>query len=114
MRVVFSILPVALALSVIVPAGATTAPDTVVPVDVALRSSGVTLSKTLATRGSYVEFRVRNTTATHRSFSVAGRTIAIPAGRLRSLVIFFDARGRYGYASRVASGRTFHGTFKIV
>jgi hypothetical protein len=114
MRVVFSLLPVALALTIALPASATTAPDTVVPVDVALKSSGVTLSKMLAPRGSYVEFRVRNTTASRRAFSVAGRTIAIPAGSLRSLAIFFDARGRYGYASRVVSGRTFHGTFKIV
>jgi hypothetical protein len=109
------LLPLALALVVAVPTGlATTAPDLIVPVKVALKSNTVTLSRSHAARGSYVEFRVRNTTASRRLFTVAGRTISIPAGKSRLLAIFFDARARYPYASRVPSGRTIRGTFRIV
>lgn len=109
------LLPVALALVVAVPAGlATTAPELIVPVNVTLKANAVTLSKSRAARGSYVEFRVRNTTARRRLFSVADRTISIPPGSSRSLAIFFDTRARYPYASRIPSGRAIRGTFTIV
>ena len=109
------LLPVALALVVAVPLGrATTAPSTVVPVTVALNPTSVTLSRSEAARGNVVEFRVRNATGSHRMFSVADRTISIPAMTTRRVAIFFNARGRYRYSSRTASGRTIHGIFRIV
>jgi hypothetical protein len=105
---------VVLMLVVAVPSGtATTLPSLILRVSVSLKPSVVTLSSTQVRRGNYVEFRVRNTTAKRRLFSVAGRTIAIPAGKYRLLVISFDVRGKYRYVSRGATGTPVHGTFVV-
>ena len=93
-------------------ASATTQPSTIVGVDVGLTRNAVTLSSKQAERGQYVQFRVRNMSTVRRTFSLAGKTIAVPAHRNRLLVIFFDARGGYRYVSRGA-GTTVHGTFRI-
>jgi hypothetical protein len=101
-------------LVVAVPSGAaTTLPNLIVRVGVSLKPSAVTLSSKQVRRGNYVEFRVRNTTATRRMFSVAGRTIAIPAKKYRLLVISFDVRGKYRYVSRGTTGTSVHGTFVV-
>jgi hypothetical protein len=88
---------------------ATTAPSKIVSVAVDLKPRTVTLSATHVPRGNYVQFRVRNTTAARRLFSVAGRTIAVPPRALRLLVIMFSVRGTYAYASHPGS----RGAFKI-
>jgi hypothetical protein len=88
---------------------ATTAPDKIVGVAVDLKPRTVTLSATHVPRGNYVQFRVRNTTATRRLFSVAGRTIAVPPRTFRFLVIMFGVRGTYAYASHPGA----RGTFKV-
>jgi hypothetical protein len=79
---------------------ATTEPSLTVGIDVALSAKKVKLSQTSIRRGYYVEFRVRNTTPARRTFSVAGKTIAIPAKKLRLMVVDFLVRGHYLYASR--------------
>ena len=67
MRAVLVLLALMLALSV--PAAhATTRPDLIVGVDVALRTKTVTLSSTQVRRGYYVQFKVRNTTSSRRIF----------------------------------------------
>jgi hypothetical protein len=101
-------------LVVAVPSGAaTTMPSLILHVSVSLKPSAVTLSSTHVRRGNYVEFNVRNTTAKRRMFSVAGRTIAIPARKNRLLVISFDVRGRYSYISRSTTGTPVRGTFIV-
>ena len=105
---------IALWLTVAVPGAlATTEPERIVGVDVVLKPTAVTLSSRTARRGSYVEFRVRNATARRRSFSVGGRTIAVPARKYRLLVVLFDVRGKYTYASGRAPGPPSRGTFTI-
>lgn len=105
---------VVLMLVVAVPTGtATTLPSLILRVSVSLKPGAVTLSAKQVRRGNYVEFRVRNTTAKRRVFSVAGRTIAVPAGKYRLLVISFDVRGKYKYVSRAATGTSVHGTFVV-
>jgi hypothetical protein len=92
-------------LLVAVPSGlATTEPGLIVGVDVALKPHTVTLSGKSVRRGFYVDFKVRNTTASRRSFSVAGETVAVPARKTRLLVVNFGVRGKYTYVSRLASG----------
>jgi hypothetical protein len=104
----------ALSLVFLVPgAVATTQPDLIVGVDVALKAHAVTLSAKQVRRGYYVQFRVRNTTPSARTFSLAGRKISIPAKKLRYLVISFDVRGKYHYVSRPASGAAVGGTFSV-
>ena len=93
-------------------AGATTAPELVVPVSVSMTPTAVTLSKKQALRGNYVEFRVRNRTARRRTFTLAGRTIVVPARKLRELAIMFDVRGTYRYVSR-GGGTAIRGTFRV-
>jgi hypothetical protein len=105
----------ALLVVVAVPKGpATTLPSLIFHVSVSLKPSTVTLSAKQVRRGNYVEFKVRNTTAQRRLFSVAGRTIAIPAGKYRLLVVSFDVRGRYSYVSRSTTGTAIRGTFRVV
>jgi hypothetical protein len=43
---------------------------------------------------------------------MAGRTIAVPARRLRLLAIMFDVRGTYRYVSR-GDGIAVRGTFRV-
>jgi hypothetical protein len=105
---------VLLMLVVAVPSGtATTLPSLILRVNVSLKPSVVTLSAKKVRRGNYVEFNVRNTTAKRRVFSVAGRTIAVPAGKNRLLVISFDVRGKYRYVSRGTAGKPVGGTFVV-
>jgi hypothetical protein len=79
---------------------ATTAPALTVRIDVALSVKRVTLSQTSIRRGYYAQFRVRNRTAAHRIFTIAGRSIRVPARKVRLVVVDFLVRGRYPYASR--------------
>jgi hypothetical protein len=99
---------------VAVPSGAaTTLPNLIVHVNVALRPDAVMLSVKKVRRGNYVEFKVSNTTAKQRKFSVAGRTIIVPAKKYRLLVISFDVRGKYRYVSRGTTGAALQGTFVV-
>jgi hypothetical protein len=93
-------------------AAATTIPSLIVNVKVTLTPHAVSFSAKRAARGNYVQFRVRNTTAKRHTFSLASRTIVVPARRDRLLVIFFDARGRYKYVSRTPQ-KAINGTFRI-
>lgn len=110
------ILLVALILFVVMAPGAlaTTQPSLIVGVDVSLKPNTVTVAPKQVRRGYYVQFKVRNTTASRRLFTVAGRTIVIPAQRFRYLVISFEVRGTYRYVSRRASGEPVHGTFTVI
>jgi hypothetical protein len=93
-------------------ASATTMPNLIVPVKVALKPHAVTLSQQRVNRGYYVQFGVRNTTAARRRFSVAGRTILVPARKLRFLAISFNVRGTYKIVSR-GGGTTVHSIFRV-
>jgi hypothetical protein len=105
---------VALLLAVAAPSAlATTQPDLIVGVDVSLKPNAVTLSAKKVQRGYYVQFRVRNTTSSKRLFTLAGRTIAIPARKYRFLVISFDVRGTYHYTSRKPAGTPIRGIFSV-
>ena len=115
MRIRFLIVPLLLTAGMIfVPANAaaTTVPSLIVTVKVTLTPHAVSFSAKRATRGNYVQFRVRNTTAKRRTFSLASRSIVVPARRDRFLVIYFDARGRYTYVSRTPQ-KAIRGTFRI-
>jgi hypothetical protein len=93
---------------------ATTQPDYIVGVNVSLKPNAVTLSSKQVRRGHYVQFKVRNATASRRLFSLAGRTITVPAGKFRYLAISFTVRGTYHYVSRPpASGNAVRGTFIV-
>ena len=101
-------------LVVAVPTGAaTTMPSLTVRVNVALAPQAVTLSAKQVRRGYYVEFKVQNATAKQRKFSLAGRTIIVPAKKYRLLAISFDVRGTYRYVSRGATGSPVSGTFVV-
>ena len=93
-------------------AAATTAPELIVGVSVSLTSHTVQLSRKQVARGNSVEFRVQNRTAHRHLFTMAGRTIAVPARRLRLLAIMFDVRGTYRYVSR-GDGTAVRGTFRV-
>jgi hypothetical protein len=93
-------------------AAATTAPKLIVGVSVSLTSHAVQLSSKQVARGNYVEFRIRNRTAHRRLFTMAGRTIVVPARKLRLLAIMFDVRGTYRYTSR-GDGTAIRGTFRV-
>jgi len=115
MRLLILVAPLILAAGILVlpPNGAaTTAPSLIVAVKVTLTPQAVRFSAKRAPRGNYVQFNVRNTTAKRRTFSLAGRTIAVPPRRGRFLVVFFDARGRYPYMSR-ASQAAIRGVFRV-
>lgn len=115
MRVLIRAAPLILAAGILAlprNGAATTAPSLVVPVKVTLTPQAVRFSAKWAPRGNYVQFNVRNTTAKRRTFSLAGRTIAVPARRGRFLVILFDARGRYVYVSRT-SQTAIRGIFRV-
>jgi hypothetical protein len=111
MRVLFI---VGLSLVFAVPTAlSTTRADFIVGVNVSLRPNTVTLSQKQVRRGYYVEFKVRNTTAARRVFSLAGRTIAVPPRKFRYLAISFDVRGKYHYVTRGPSGDAIRGTFVV-
>ena len=93
-------------------ASATTLPSLTVYVTVALKAKTVKLSSHSVRRGNYVQFRVRNTTRHRRTFSVAGRSIAVPARKLRLMAVEFDVRGRYRYVSRAGRTAT-RGVFRV-
>jgi hypothetical protein len=115
MRILILAAPLILAAGILAlpPNGAaTTAPSLIVAVKVTLTPEAVRFSAKRAPRGNYVQFDVRNTTAKRRTFSLAGRTIAVPARRRRLLVVFFDARGRYPYVSRT-SQTAIRGIFRV-
>ncbi len=94
-------------------ASATTEPSLTVRIDVGLTAKQVKLSQSSVRRGYYVQFRVRNTTLTRRTFSVAGRTIRVPAKKSRLMVVDFLVRGRYPYVSRGPSSSAIHGLFRV-
>jgi hypothetical protein len=94
-------------------ASATTEPSLTVAVRVGLTATHVKLSQTSVRRGYYVQFRVRNMTTARRTFSVAGRTIAIPAKKSRYMVVDFLVRGRYLYSSRGPSSSAIRGLFRV-
>jgi hypothetical protein len=100
------------ALAVPAASTATTEPVALVNVTVSLAQRTVHFSDKQVPRGNYAQFHVKNTTATRRTFTLAGRSIVVPARRVRLLVLFFDVRGRYGYASR-AGGSVIRGTFRV-
>jgi len=102
----------AVALAVTAAAGATTIPSAFVHVQVSLTARTVALSPRFAPRGSTVEFGVRNHTTRTRTFTLAGKRVVVPAGKLRFLGFEFDRRGRYVYVSRGA-GPIVRGTFRI-
>lgn len=105
---------ITLTLAFVVPGAlATTRPDLIVGVDVALKAHAVTLSAKHVRRGYYVQFKVRNTTPSPRTFTLAGRKISVPAKKLRYLVISFGVRGKYRYSSRPVSGPAVVGTFSV-
>ena len=109
------LLLVALLLVIATPsATATTRPDFIVGVNVALKANAVTLSSKQVRRGYYVQFKIRNTTAKRTLFTLAGRTIAVPARKLRYLAINFGVRGKYRYVSRPAPGVAIRGTFVVI
>jgi hypothetical protein len=104
----------ALLLVIAIPsATATTQPDMIVGVNVGLKAHAVTLFPKQVARGRYVQFKVRNTTAKRTLFTLAGRTIAVPARKLRYLAINFGVRGKYRYVSRPAPGVAIRGTFVV-
>ena len=84
---------------------ATTQPGLLMHVKVGLLPAKITLSSNYAARGLEVEFRVTNKTTAKRYFSVAGKTIVVPAKKLRITAISFQARGRYKVVSRVGARR---------
>lgn len=84
---------------------ATTEPSLLMHVKVGLLPAKITLSSRQAARGLEVEFRVRNWTAARHYFSIAGKTIAVPAKALRITAISFQARGRYTVVSRAGARR---------
>lgn len=92
---------------------ATTRADYIIGVNVSLKPNTVKLSQQHVRRGYYVQFKVRNTTATRRVFSLAGRTIAIPPRKFRYLAISFDVRGKYRYVARGPSADSIRGTFVV-
>jgi hypothetical protein len=94
-------------------AASTTQPDLIVGVNVSLKDNAVTLSQKKVQRGYYVQFKVRNTTSGRRLFTLAGRTIVVPAQKFRYLVINFDVRGTYHYSSRKPAGTPVRGTFRV-
>jgi hypothetical protein len=97
-----------------VPSGsATTLPDLIVGVSVSLKPETVAVFPKQVRRGYYVQFKVHNATSSRRLFSVAGRTISVPPKKFRYLVISFDVRGKYQYASRKPAGTAVHGTFVV-
>jgi hypothetical protein len=93
-------------------AAATTEPSLTVGIGVTLTKKNVTFTQTSVRRGYYVQFRVRNATPARRTFSVAGRTIAVPAKRSRFMVVDFLVRGRYLYSSR-GRGNAIRGLFRV-
>jgi hypothetical protein len=84
---------------------ATTEPALLMHVKVVLQSSKITLSSNFAARGLEVEFSVRNQTSARRIFSIAGKTIVVPAKKLRITAVSFQARGRYKVVSRTPKAR---------
>jgi len=92
---------------------ATTEPSLTVRIDVGLTTKQVKLSQSSVRRGNYVQFRVRNTTSARRTFTVAGRTIRVPANKTRLMVVDFLVRGRYLYASRGPSSSAIRGLFRV-
>jgi len=100
------------ALAVAASAGATTIPSAFVHVRVSLTARTVALSPRFAPRGSTVQFGVRNRTTRTRTFTLAGKHVVVPAGKLRFLGFEFDRRGKYVYVSRGA-GRIVRGTFRV-
>jgi hypothetical protein len=74
-------------------------------VRVTLTTSKISFSVNWAARGDEVQFAVRNRTSAKRLFSVAGKTIGVPAKALRLTAISFQARGRYRVVSRARSSR---------
>jgi hypothetical protein len=93
--------------------GATTAPEMILPVDVALSAKHVRFEPASARRGSYVQFNVKNTTRARRIFVLAGRRIVIPARSSRLMAISFDVRGRYRYVSGAGASRIV-GVFRVL
>jgi hypothetical protein len=93
------------ALLVAAAAPSTTAPSLMQHVKVVLTPSKISLSQAVTQRGNDVEFAVRNRTSARRVFSVAGKTIAVPANALRLTAISFQARGRYRVVSRTPTSR---------
>ena len=85
--------------------GATTRPSLLMHVSVKLTTSTISLSTDRASRGDEVQFAVRNRTSARRTFSVAGKTIAVPAKALRLTAISFHARGRYRVVSLRGTSR---------
>jgi hypothetical protein len=94
-------------------ASATTEPSLTVRIEVGLTTKQVKLSQSSVRRGYYVQFRVRNTTPARRTFSVAGRTIRVPAKKSRLMVVDFLVRGHYLYASRGPSSNAIRGLFRV-
>lgn len=86
-------------------ARATTEPALLMHVKVALLPTKITLSSNFAARGLEVEFTVRNKTASRHVFSIAGKTMVVPAKAVRITAISFQARGRYKVVSRVGTRR---------
>jgi hypothetical protein len=107
------LLLVAVAFVIVPTALATTRADFIIGVNVSLRPNTVKLSQQHVRRGYYVQFKVRNTTATRRVFSLAGRTIAVPPRKFRYLAISFDVRGKYRYVARGPSADSIRGMFVV-
>jgi hypothetical protein len=107
-----AVLGALVALAVPAAATATTEPVALVNIRVSLAANRVSFDVKQVPRGNYGQFHVRNTTATRRVFTLAGRSIVVPARGLRLLVLFFDTRGRYPYVSR-GSGTALRGVFRV-
>jgi hypothetical protein len=107
-----TVLAALVALAVPAASTATTEPVALVNVRVGLTAHRVSFDVKQVPRGNYAQFHLRNTTGVRRRFTLAGRSVVIPARRVRLLVLFFDVRGRYPYVSR-GGGTAIRGVFRV-
>jgi hypothetical protein len=94
-------------------APATTEPLLPVAIKVSLTSERATLDTKFVERGSIVQFRIRNRSATRRVFAIGGQKAAVRAKGFAILLIAFDDRGVYPFRS--TAGATVHrGVLRVV
>lgn len=92
----------------------TTEPVQIVAVNVTLTDQRVALDVTGIGFQNTAQFRVRNRSATARTFAIGGQKLRVAPKGYRILLITFELRGKYPYAVTPGAKTTYRGVFRVV
>lgn len=96
-----------------VQAPSTTEPLRIIAINVAITDAKLILDQRTVALLNVGQFRVRNRTAVARTFAIGGQKVRVAPKGNKVMLVYFDTRGKYAYASTAARQPTLRGVFIV-